>query len=528
MANSKFVKHVPCPSCNSEDNGSLYEDGSIFCHVCQWKGGDRAEAPEKPRVPSGLLQVEHTDLHKRCLYASSCVKYDYGLAEVNGDKVQVATYYTPGGQPVAQKVRTAGKKFSIRGDINKAGLYGEHLWKGGGKILIITEGEIDAVSVAQVQGLKWPVVSVPNGAQGAATAIARSLEFVESFEKVVLMFDMDEPGKEGALAVAEILAPGKVHIATLPLKDPNEMLKAGRGPEIIKAMWDAKPFRPDGIIEGEELWDLLKNQEVKPYVEWPWPEVQLRTRGIREGEVVVLTGGTSIGKTTAVREIEYHIAAQGAKVGVVHLEEPVKDSFEGLMGIHTDTPLHLDPKALNAIEYRKAYDEIKDRFSFYDHWGSLDSDQVIAKMRYMIRGCGCKYIVLDHISIVVSGDAGGDERRTIDKLMTDMTSLAQETGAGIIVVSHLRKPADGKGRSFEEGKVPTLADLRGSASIMQLGWTIVGLSRDLMDEEDSSTKLWVLKCRFTGKTGKGDRLGYTEETGRLQDIAWDVEGFDDF
>ncbi len=528
MANTKFIKHVPCPECKSDDNGSLYEDGSIFCHVCKWRGGEASETPPEPKRPSALLEVIHQDLHKRNLYGASCKKYDYGVADLRGSTVQVATYYTPAGLPIAQKVRTADKKFTIRGDINKAGLYGEHLWKGGGKILVITEGEIDAVSVAQVQGLKWPVVSVPNGAQGAATAIARSLEFVESFEKVVLMFDMDEAGKLGALAVAEILAPGKVSIAKLPLKDPNEMLKVGRGPEIIKAMWDAKPFRPDGIIEGGELWDLLKNQEQKPSVEWPWSEVQARTRGLREGEVVVLTGGTSIGKTTAIRELEYHIAAQGEKVGILHLEEPIKDTFEGLIGIHTNTPLHLDPRALSAVEYRKAFDELKERFSFYDHWGSLDPDVIIAKMRYMIRGCGCKYIILDHLSIVVSGgEVGSDERRTIDKLMTDMTSLANETGAGIVVVSHLRKP-EGKGKSFEEGKVPTLADLRGSGSIMQLGFTILGLSRDLMDEQDSSTKLWVLKCRHTGKTGKADRLDYDPATGRLEESAWEEDLNDDF
>jgi len=530
MANSKFIEHVPCPKCDSEDNGSLYEDGSIFCHVCQWRGGEVGEKPEKApekKRPSSLLDVEYRDLGQRRLHEDSCRKYDYGTSSHNGASVQVATYYTPTGTPVAQKVRTADKKFTVRGDLSQAGLYGEHLWKGGGKILVITEGEIDAVSVAQVQGLKWPVVSIPSGAQSAASAISRSLEFVESFEKVVLMFDMDEPGKEAALAVADILAPGKVSIAALPLKDPNEMLKAGRGPEIVKAMWDAKPFRPDGIIEGEELWDMLKDRTVKPSVEWPWPELQQRTLGIRESEVVVITGGTSIGKTTAIREIEYHIASQGKKVGIVHLEEPVKESFEGLMGIHTDKPLHLDPKALGAEEYRQAYDELKDKFAFYDHWGSLDPEQVIAKMRYMIRGCGCEYIILDHLSIVVSGgDLGSDERRIIDKLMTDMTSLANETGAGIIVVSHLRKPHD-KGKSFEEGKVPTLADLRGSGSIMQLGFTIVGLSRDLMDENDSTTKCWVLKCRHTGKTGKADRLAYDGTRGRLEDVQWAPENDND-
>lgn len=530
MADSKFLRHVPCPQCDSKDNASLYEDGSIKCHACDYKDtsgmadGPPAEEPEVPMArPGNLLEVDYRDLRSRGIFEDTCRKLDYGIAELHGEPVQVATFYTKGGQPVAQKIRTASKEFRILGDISAATLYGQQAYPAGGKNLIITEGEIDALSAAQAQGLKWPVVSVPNGASSAARAVAANLEFVESFDRVVLMFDMDEPGQKAALEVAEILTPGKAAIATLPLKDPNELVKAGRTREIVDAMWQAKTYRPDGIVEGDELWDLLKNQEEKPSIEFPFPDVQARTRGMRYGEVIVVGAGTSVGKTTLVRELEYHAAMQGEKVGVVHLEEPIKDSAEGLLGIHTDKPLHLNPKALSAIEYRAAYEEIMDRFSFYDHWGSLDPAVILGKIRYLIRGCGCRVVFLDHLSIVVSGDMHPDERKVIDKIMTDLTSLAQETGAIIVVVSHLSKP---EGKGFEEGRAVALRDFRGSASIGQLGFTLLGLERDLQ-KEDGKARLRVLKCRYTGKTGKADLLHYNEETGRLKATP-DDEFNDDF
>lgn len=106
---------------------------------------------------------------------------------------------------------------------------------------------------SQLQGNKWPVVSVPTGAQGAAKAIKKSLTWVESFEKVVFMLDMDKHGREAAEECAKLLTPGKAHIASLPLKDANEMLKAGRGKEVIDAIWGAKVFRPDGIVYGCDI-----------------------------------------------------------------------------------------------------------------------------------------------------------------------------------------------------------------------------------------------------------------------------------
>jgi twinkle protein len=156
------------------------------------------------------------------------------------------------------------------------------------------------------------------------------------------------------------------------------------------------------------------------------------------------------------------------------------------------------------------------RFYLYDHFGSLESDNLIAKLRYLATGCGCDFIVVDHISIAVSGIEDGDERRIIDNLMTKLRSLVEQTGVGMLCVCHLKNPTGG-GATYEEGKKISLNDLRGSGGIKQMSDTVIGMERDQQAEDgtcDIST-IRVLKCRFTGDTGAADTLEYSKKTGRL-------------
>ena len=67
-------------------------------------------------------------------------------------------------------------------------------------------------------------------------------------------------------------------------------------------------------------------------------------------------------------------------------------------------------------------------------------DQVVARVRYMAKALDCKIIILDHISILVSGGQHGDERKALDEIMTKLRSLTQDTGITLFAVSHLKRP----------------------------------------------------------------------------------------
>ncbi len=476
----------------------------------------------------GLLDIEYRDLGRRGITEETCRKWGYGIAHYQGEIVQVANYRDPEGRVVAQKIRTKDKDFRTIGDFKGIGLWGESLWRNGGKMIVVTEGELDALTVSQVQGNKWPVASLPSGAAAAVKAVQRSIEWLETFERVVFMFDMDEPGQKAARECAMQVSPGKGLIAALPLKDANDMLVTGKSKELISAIWDAKCYRPDGVVVGDsELWDRINESKDIESVEYPWKGLNEKTYGIRRGEVVTLTSGTGQGKSSVCREWQSWLINKGYTVGIVALEENVTQSAQALMGIHLNCPPHRWAEAgVTEEQRREAFDATvgNGRCVLYDHWGSLEPDNLLSRLRYMVKAMGCTHVFLDHLSIVVSqlGSEYGNERRLIDNTMTRLRSLVEELQFALVVVSHLKRP---EGRSHEEGGQVSLSHLRGSGSIAQLSDICIGMERDQQDEDSKFvTRLRVIKNRYTGDTGLANAVRYDPLTGRLSEWTDTFEG----
>ena len=474
-------------------------------------------AQSKPA--SGLLPYgEAQALGKRKLTEETCKKFGYTVGEYQGQKVQIANYRGKDGSVVAQKIRLPGKDFKFLGDVKAAGLYGEHLFRDGGRMLCLTEGELDCLSLSQAQGNKFPVVSISTGAAGAKRCVQNSLEFVESYEKVIIMFDSDTAGQAAALEVAQLLSPAKAYIATLSENDPSDMLVNGKSREMIEAMWGAKVYRPDGIINGQDLWDAVSTEDTTPSIPYPFLGLNTKTRGMRRGELVTITAGSGVGKSQVCREIAYHLSNEGESVGYIALEENVRHTAISLMGLAMDKPLHLSRDGVTEEEMRDAFNKTvgNGRFFLYDHFGSMQTDNLLAKVRYLAKACGVGWVILDHLSIVVSGVDDGDERKAIDVIMTKLRSLVEETGIGLILVSHLRRPAGEKG--WENGMQVTLNSLRGSASIAQLSDMCLSVERDQQGENPNVATVRCLKNRHSGETGIGCYLHYNKDTGRMVEV----------
>lgn len=521
---STFLYHEPCPKCGSSDACGVFSDGHRFCYSCNTyfrpDGSVKSEGVRVSKDCIPLGELEEVSLTKRCISKDTCSKFKYFSTVYKGKPCQVACYYDDSGNLVGQKLRFPDKSFAVLGSISNR-LYGSQLWASGKKI-VITEGEIDCLTVSQLQGNKWPVVSIPNGAQGAKKAIEANLEYLGNFEEVILMFDMDDPGRKASEECAKILPAGKAYIANLPCKDPNECLSEGKGPEVLQAVWNAKPYRPDGIVSGADLYEkcVTDIDDLKDSVEYPWVALQNKTKGARHGELYVFTSGSGMGKSTILRELEYYFGVQrGELCGIVALEESTRKTGLELMSIHLSKRLILNPECADEDERSRAFSETigNGNFFLYDHFGSLDSSNLLSKLRYMIVSLGCKRIFLDHISIVVSGmdaDEDGGERKAIDKLMTNLRSLVEETGATMFVVSHLKRPEK---KGHEEGAQVSLSQLRGSGAIAQLSDMVIGLERNQQGDNPNVLTLRVLKNRFCGLTGVSGYLEYDPETGRLKD-----------
>ena len=519
--------HQPCPDCGSHDALSVYADHT-YCFSCQTRrplGDGEADRQDKPRVPKGLLAgVTMQDIHARKLTEATCRKYGYGVAEYRGETVQVAPYYGRRGELLFQKLRTRNKEFRVLGESAPV-FFGQHLFTGGRK-LVVTEGEIDCLTVSQVQGNKYPVVSIPNGVSSAAACFKKNLAWLLNFEEVIVMFDMDEPGREAVAKVGGLLPPHRLKVASLPYKDANECLMQGEPDVIVKAIWQAEEYRPDGVVNAKELEDALfsKEADVVSYP-FPWGDNLTRmTQGIRKGEMLLLTAGSGIGKSTAAREIAYHLKMKhGLKIGLVMLEENPKKTVRDLLSIHMERPLHLSWTDKTKAEAKARYGEVfgDGGFVLYDHFGSIEGAALMEKIRYLIVAEACDFVIFDHISIAVAAldDRGADERKAIDRLMTELRSLVEETGAGLIIVSHLRK-TDTKSVPFESGGAIGMDDLRGSGSLKQLPDTIIALERNQQADDESlknTLKLRVLKCRFTGATGVADYVTFNKAKNRIED-----------
>ena len=328
---------------------------------------------------------------------------------------------------------------------------------------------------------------------------------------------------------APLFPPGRCKIARMDgFKDPNEAHQAKQGAKVIDAIWGAKTYRPDGILNGTDLWDALTTDDTVETASYPWDTLNEKLRGLRKGELTLFTSGSGMGKSAVVRELAHHLLREGETVGMLMLEESTKRTAKGLMGIELSKPIHLDMtpwadlSAEDQADRRRAYEATvgSGRLFLYDHFGSTDLDNLMARLRFLAKGCACGWIVLDHLSIVVSGLDDGDERKTIDLIMTKVRTFIQETGVGFIMVSHLKRPSGDKGH--EQGAEVSLAQLRGSHSIAQLSDCVIGLERNQQDEQTKNiTTVRILKDRFSGESGIACHLLFDKETGRLAECRPD-------
>ena len=528
---SKLVKtHEPCSDCGSSDALAVYDDGHTHCFSCGMTRfnndtgvGITSHKQTQPRGSmkelEALNSMESVAVVERGITKQTMHYYGAGS---DGNK-----YYFPysdkDNKVVACKTRGVQEKtFGVIGDWKDAQLFGQQLFSAGGRAITITEGEFDALAVFQMTGSKYPAVSIRNGAHSALKDCRNAYEYLNSFEKIVLCFDSDEQGQQATNQVAELFGSKVAIFKHKPdMKDACDYLSAGKSKEFIDSWYSAEKFVPDGIIAGSSLWDEVNAPVEKAEVEYPYQGINSLTYGIRKGELVTVTAGSGLGKSQFLREIVWQILNKSTEnIGLMFLEESVKKTAKSLMSLAVNKTLHLPDCETNDEELREAFDKTMgtDRLYLFDHFGSTSIDNIINRVRYMAKGLDCKYIFVDHVSIIVSAQESGDERKAIDEIMTKLRMLVQETGISLFVVSHLKRPSD---KGHEEGAVTSLAQLRGSGSIAQLSDIVIGLERNGQHEdvnERNTTHVRVLKNRFAGLTGKACRLLYNRMTGRMSEI----------
>ncbi|AKQ06779.1 DNA primase/helicase [Salmonella phage S147_CPL00262] len=543
---SIFLYHIPCENCGSSDANSLFSDGHTYCYACEnWTPGDEQKAEQlsarrrtggrKPMSYDvwnfGDSNGRYSDLTARGISKETCQKAGYWLAKVDNRMYQVADYRDQNGSIVSQKVRDKDKNFKTTGSHKSDALFLKHLWSGGKKI-VVTEGEIDALTVMELQDCKYPVVSLGHGASAAKKTCAANYEYFDQFEQIILMFDMDDAGRKAVEEAAQVLPAGKVRVAVLPCKDANECHIMGEDKAILEQIWNANPWVPDGVVSALSLKDRVKeamtSEDAVGLLFDGCQGLNDRTLGARGGEVVMVTSGSGMGKSTFVRQQALAWGKRmGKRVGLAMLEESVEDTIQDMMGLNNKVRLRQSDEVKKAIaedgRFDEWYDELfgDDTFHLYDSFAEAEADRLLAKLAYMRTGLGCDVIVLDHISIVVSASEESDERKMIDRLMTKLKGFAKSTGVVLVVICHLKNPE--KGKPHEEGRAVSITDLRGSGALRQLSDTIIALERNQQGDMPNLVLVRLLKCRFTGDTGIAGYMEYNRETGWLEPSSYTGE-----
>lgn len=492
-----------------------------------------ALAPQQGReafVPTG---GEPADMTFRGITGATCARYGVRVDETGR---LVFPYRTPEGALVGEKIKDRTRDADGRRPMYTRGLvrglFGAHL-AGKSKRIVVTEGEEDAMAVSQAFGNSWPAVSVPNGAQSAAKAIRENMEFFGGFERVVLLFDMDEPGREAVEECAPLFMPGRVFVGSLPRKDANETLQKDGQKPLQEAVYNAVRFVPPGLINGADLYESLsKGPDVG--LDYPWPGLNEKLLGQRRGEIVMWTGGSGGGKSQFTKEVFHQLAMAGERVCIISLEETVEHAAKCQVGITMERLLH-KPEVWEEVwenhrpEFNAAYERTLGGGNVWFYGGdTVDEQAILSKIDYLALNHDVQWFLIDHITMMVAETASagqGVERQ--DELMYALRRLARKRDVGIHVVSQLRKPPAG-GETFEEGAPVTMADLRGSGSLFQVPNMIIGIERNQQSEAHQAVaRMRVVKNRLLGRTGMAGQARWDEEKGRL--LPWDgpVEAYFD-
>lgn len=542
-SDSVFVAKEPCPGCGSRDNLGRYSDGHAYCFssTCDYyerRDGEVAErlssegASRPLRTTFDPMPYEIVGLQKRALSEQTCKFFDYGVGEFKGQPCHFAHYRDPQTRElIAQKVRLASKDFPVlKADGAKLPLFGQHLWRGDRRSLIITEGELDAMSVSQVQQNKYPVVSLSGGAGNAVHDMKRHYEWLCEFDKIVLMFDDDKDGRHAAEVCAEILPPGKVFVAEIEgFKDANEALVAGKASAITSAFWNAKPYTPDGIFT---LSDIREDVLAPVAMGTPWflDSLTALTFGRRPGEVYYFGAGTGVGKTDwFTQQIGYDIETLGVKTACIYLEQPPAETGKRILGKLYGKQFHVPDGSWTQDELDEAFTEVEKQGKLFlgGNFASASWDQIKTRIRFMAVSLEIKHFYLDHLTALADPSK---ERESLEIITKELALLAQELGIIIHVISHLATP---EGKPHEEGGRVMMRHFKGSRSIGFWAHFAFGLERNPQHEDPEIAQQTTFRClkdRYTGRaTGKTLTLAYDTQTGLISECLFpkteDAGGF---
>ncbi len=321
--------------------------------------------------------------------------------------------------------------------------------------IVITEGEIDALTVA---GWRFPALSIPSGVKNLDW-IEHDYDALTRFDSIYVCTDADEPGHACAEAIAERLGRERCYRVILAgYKDANEAECSGRflEPDFIEAIDHAKTLDPVELRNagelGNALWTELNPTPDLLGSELPWGFERIPWRA-RPGEVTIWTGWSGHGKSHVLNQVVLHDYAQtGARVLIASFEMPAVKT------VATLATMALAGRPACRADADTSTQWLGNGFWFYDVVGVKPWRDFLPTFAYAVRRYGIKRIVIDSLLRVGIAEDNYDGQKDF---VSALVAFAATHKVHIHLVAHSRKRDD-------ETKPPGKLDIRGAAAITDL------------------------------------------------------------
>lgn len=558
---------LPCPLCGNNTACSLYSSPKphLFCHKCKKYIKLTEEEYEYYNIMNNnILQLQNAgtpskgnnlqmkrknlfplrgvikDLTHRNIRRDVAEKYKTETLFDSEDKPYATMFpISVDGKMIAEKVKRFDKKqkwlYEGEGMPRNLPLFGQDLFPAGGKFLTITEGEEDALAAYQMLKDASPsfepaVISIINGASHAEEECKINWEYINSFENIIIAFDGDEPGRKAAEKVCRLfdykpkvvlfseakkvttLVDG-VEVTKWESKDSNDYLSTHREKDFVRMWWKAEKFNPKGVLSFSSLWSAMTEEDQDLVVPFPWKGLNDKLHGQRTGRLYIWKAPPKVGKTQVMREIVYHTRCNSPyNIGMAFLEDTKKTIGLGLCALHMNKPVQFPDIPFELKDLEKAYEFLSedDRLTIFDPEDERTSENILNKIMYFAKAHDCKFIIVDHMSMLAYSSGEGDERRFLDKLTADFKALTTKLNICLHVIVHIN----------DDGKT------RGSRAPVQLCDALISLERNKLDPDPlkaNTLSIIVEENRLTGDSGVACKLFFDRKTGRLQEIDEDFE-----
>ena len=516
------IAHQPCPfvSCGSSDAFSWNTNGYGRCHGCDSGYPSRKEtfgwAKEKYPVGEKMTVAEFTP--KR-IEASTQGRYlsMRGITASTMEDFKVYTYedrqeyvYPSGGIKVR---RLDEKAFYAKNGFKGDELFGMNLFTAGcSKKVTITEGELDALSVAQMLKSSYinPVVSLPS-ATPSKKLWDNCHDWLNSFEQIVLSVDGDEAGNAVADKIAKMF-PNKVYrVDHSKFKDANDFLKAGAGAEFKAAWWNANKYTPENVLNTtEQFLSLYHDTPEHQYVPTGIQALDDKILGLMQGHFTVIKAQTGIGKTEVMRFLEFNMLQNKIPIAAWHLEETKLRSLLGLVSYQLNDNLTrrdlIDMKGAEQQVIGAITSLTKGELFYQFYLGDgQGADDLIDQIRFFSQAAGCKFVFFEPIQDVVAGSSEESKEQMLADLSIRLSKLAAELNVGIVTIAHTNENGDTKYCKMIGQRASVIIDLQRDKDADTL-------------EERNTTYIRVEKNRPCSEVGSAGKMRFNSDTFTLREV----------